>query len=451
MGKERIIRQLKGETLANLLQSLSFDQGKRSVYVSCKRGTGEFFLRDNAIVAAKCGRLCGNGALMVMAGWSDLELTEQGYEEAIKKNVTLKTEQIQSLLKQYGVVEQFSDKEDNLFKSAILSIYSLKFKAASAKLTTLLKANKYDYMAWLWYSRLLNKVEHIQAAIDEAHRWGGHDPEILREMSKTQVIELDTKEKVRRCCFCWAPMHVSDTVCSKCKALQQIGPGEISEELDDVEVKRTLHRLYKMFQSNKENSQLAYVLAVGLYNLDQLQKSFQLLQMAVKSFPKVVFYKKSLSFLRDVCIAKGLIEKAPAGSDDDTVIKKRTPTIKISPDQKSILVVEDSKTSRKVIGMVLKREGLQILEATTGEEALELAKNYRPNLVLLDLMLPDMSGYDALPKMRENKHMENIPVIMLTGRHHPEDRAKGLMLGTCDYLTKPFDPKKLISVITKYL
>lgn len=451
MRTDKNIRHLKGETLASFLQSSPFERGRITIQVSCKYGRGELSLRDNSIVAASCGRLFGNGALMFMAGWNDVELTEQSCDEAVRKNVTLKTDQLQNIQKKHGTVNQFSTESDKLFKSAILSIYSLDFKEAGTKLVRLIKSNKYDYMAWLWYSRLLTKMESIQAAVGEAHKWGSHDQEILREMRKTQQPQLEGVEKVRRCLFCWSPMHLQDNVCPSCFALQQIGAGEISEKLDDVAVKRTLHRLYTTFQSNKKNSQLAYVLATGLYNLDQWQRGFQLLQLAVKNSPQTVLYKQAFSFLRNACVAKGLVKKTTGENGDDLLVKRKAPAVKVSPDTKSILVVEDSKTSRKVIGMVLKREGLQILEATTGEEALELARDHRPNLVLLDLMLPDMSGYDVLPKMRENEHMKNVPVIMLTGRRNPEDKAKSLMLGTSEYLTKPFNPQKLTSVIKRYL
>lgn len=455
MGQESNIQRLKGEKLASFLQSSPFDRGVHAIQISHREnGRGELFLRDNIITAAKCGRLYGNGAVMVMAGWCDVTLTEVPAPEDVRKNVTLKTENLEDLLAQYGTVKPFSVREDAAYKDAILSIYSLQYKQAGAKLTEILRSNKYDYMAWLWYSRLLSKVDSIQAALNEAHKWGSHDQEIWQEMRKSQSLDLNGDAKVKRCLFCWTPLAIEKNSCSNCHSLQRVGKGNISEDLDDVEVKRVLHRFYKTFQSDQSNAQLAYVLSVGMFNLEQLQRSFQFLQLAVKSAPQTKLYQSSLSFLRELCVAKGLIKKRASAEGEkgqDELVKKTVPRVKLSPDKKTILVVEDSQTSRKVIGMVLKREGLQTLEATNGEEALELAKSYKPDLVLLDVMLPDTTGHEVLPKMRENKHMEGVPVIMLTGRRGTEDRMKGMMAGSNEYLTKPFDPKKLTSVIKRYL
>jgi CheY-like chemotaxis protein len=116
---------------------------------------------------------------------------------------------------------------------------------------------------------------------------------------------------------------------------------------------------------------------------------------------------------------------------------------------KSILVVEDSKTSRKVISMLLSRKGHTIIEATTGQEALSRISEKNPDLVLLDVMLPDMTGYEILPLIK--KEVATVPVVMLTGKKSSTDRLKGMKSGASEYLTKPFDPAKLLAVVDRYL
>ena len=134
--------------------------------------------------------------------------------------------------------------------------------------------------------------------------------------------------------------------------------------------------------------------------------------------------------------------------------KKGTPVISaasVKNSQKSIFVIEDSQTSRKVISMILGRNGYHIHEATTGQEALELAPNIQPDLILLDVMLPDTTGYNILPQLKEMPHIKDLPVVMLTGKTAPSDRMKGMLAGSNEYLTKPFNPQKLLSVIRGYL
>jgi len=120
-------------------------------------------------------------------------------------------------------------------------------------------------------------------------------------------------------------------------------------------------------------------------------------------------------------------------------------------DRKSILVIEDSQTSRKVISMVLSRAGFQILEASTGLEGIKLGGECTPSLVLLDVMLPDMNGYEILPQLKAMSHLMDVPVIMLTGRTGSTDRVMGMRAGASEYLTKPFNPQKLVEILNKYL
>jgi DNA-binding response OmpR family regulator len=121
------------------------------------------------------------------------------------------------------------------------------------------------------------------------------------------------------------------------------------------------------------------------------------------------------------------------------------------PDAKTIFVVEDSPTSRKVLKMILKRSKFNVIEAATGKEALSTAEAIAPDLVLLDVMLPDMTGYDILPQIKKMKAYADTPIFILTGKRAPSDKMKGMLLGSNEYITKPFNPEKLLSLINNYI
>ncbi len=106
-----------------------------------------------------------------------------------------------------------------------------------------------------------------------------------------------------------------------------------------------------------------------------------------------------------------------------------------------ILVVEDESSIRKFIVINLKREGYHVLEAETGEKALEIVKDQRPDVMVLDLMLPKMDGYEVCAKTRDlSPHMI---IIMLTAKGLDMDKVMGLDLGADDYMVKPFNPLEL--------
>lgn len=109
-----------------------------------------------------------------------------------------------------------------------------------------------------------------------------------------------------------------------------------------------------------------------------------------------------------------------------------------------ILVVDDEPDIVALVVYHLAKAGYKVSSASTGTDALALAKRDRPSLVVLDLMLPGMSGFDVLAKLREEPSTAGIAVLMLTARKEEPDRIRGLELGADDYLTKPFSPQELV-------
>lgn len=106
-----------------------------------------------------------------------------------------------------------------------------------------------------------------------------------------------------------------------------------------------------------------------------------------------------------------------------------------------ILTVEDEEAIRRFIKINLEREGYRVLEAPTGEEALEIAKAEKPDIVLLDVMLPGIDGFRVLTRLREND--KHVGIIMLTAKSQDIDKIIGLQGGCDDYITKPFNPTEL--------
>jgi two-component system KDP operon response regulator KdpE len=117
-------------------------------------------------------------------------------------------------------------------------------------------------------------------------------------------------------------------------------------------------------------------------------------------------------------------------------------------DAKLILVVDDEQRMRRFMQMNLNLEGYRVIEAENGLEAVNRAREDLPDLVLLDVMMPKMDGFEALRLIRETS---NVPVIMLTVKGDEEDRVRGLELGADDYVTKPFSPRELASRIKAVL
>jgi two-component system, OmpR family, phosphate regulon response regulator PhoB len=109
-----------------------------------------------------------------------------------------------------------------------------------------------------------------------------------------------------------------------------------------------------------------------------------------------------------------------------------------------VLVVDDEPDIVALVAYHLAKAGYRVSTAATGTEALRAAREERPALLILDLMLPGMSGFDVLEKLRAHDATKDIAVLMLTARKEEPDRIRGLTLGADDYLTKPFSPAELV-------
>ncbi|OGP49702.1 MAG: hypothetical protein A2Y79_05290 [Deltaproteobacteria bacterium RBG_13_43_22] len=120
-------------------------------------------------------------------------------------------------------------------------------------------------------------------------------------------------------------------------------------------------------------------------------------------------------------------------------------------DKKKVLIVDDEVDIVETIKFSLELEGFECLEAHDGEEALAKARKENPDLILLDIMLPKMHGYKVSRLLKFDEDYKHIPIIMLTAKAQESDVKLGQETGANEYVTKPFDMDKLITLVKQYL
>ena len=116
--------------------------------------------------------------------------------------------------------------------------------------------------------------------------------------------------------------------------------------------------------------------------------------------------------------------------------------------RRKVLVVDDEPRMIRFIRLNLEHDGFEVYEATSGPQALEKMRDQLPDLILLDVMMPDLDGFETLRLIRE---ISTVPIIMLTAKGEEDDRVRGLELGADDYITKPFSPRELVSRVRAVL
>lgn len=116
-----------------------------------------------------------------------------------------------------------------------------------------------------------------------------------------------------------------------------------------------------------------------------------------------------------------------------------------------VLTVDDSLTVRKIVAMTLERFGYRVLSASDGMQALARLNEQRPDLILLDITMPRMDGYQVCKTIKQNPYTKQIPVLMLSGKDGFFDKVKGKLAGATDYLTKPFQEDELVKAVEKHI
>ena len=118
---------------------------------------------------------------------------------------------------------------------------------------------------------------------------------------------------------------------------------------------------------------------------------------------------------------------------------------------KLILVVEDQEDNRRIMRDLLSSVGYEVIEAVTGEEGVAAAETHRPDLILMDIQLPGLDGYEATRQIKANPDLEHIPIIVVTSYALSGDDVKAFEAGCNDYVSKPFSPRELLAKIREYL
>ncbi|MCC6714593.1 MAG: response regulator [Gammaproteobacteria bacterium] len=116
-----------------------------------------------------------------------------------------------------------------------------------------------------------------------------------------------------------------------------------------------------------------------------------------------------------------------------------------------ILVVEDQEDNRQILRDLFASASYETIEAHTGDEGVRMAETHRPDLILMDIQLPGIDGYEATRRIRDNPELSHIPIIAVTSYALSGDAGKARNAGCAEYITKPYSPRQLLATVRRYL
>jgi CheY-like chemotaxis protein/Tfp pilus assembly protein PilF len=275
-------------------------------------------------------------------------------------------------------------------------------------------------------------------SLDETMR-GNNAQETLenRESFKSESAPKLAEETVE-CPFCNARNEANAFVCNSCRTVLSLSNLEMllaHTEADQEVLRQSIERMEGEKNFRNFNHDEMKNLAVGHINLKNLRQGVSYLQKASQMNPNDVVLSSQVNSLK---IRLAEIEQ------QETVQSQMSKN-------RRILIVDDSATVRKLISSKLEKSGHEVVSAVDGIEALEKIKEFTPDLILLDINMPRMDGYQVCKLFRMHEATKDVPIVMISGNDGFFDKVRGRMAGTTGYITKPFGPETLMKTLETYI
>lgn len=266
-------------------------------------------------------------------------------------------------------------------------------------------------------------------------------PEPVQEPEVSAAPEVMAAEPEKAesllCPFCNGENEVQAYNCGSCGSALSLS--DLDSLFRDDADREVLERAVESFEREHESygldAEKLAQLGIGHINLKNYRQGYLYLQEAVKANPSNVVLDAQVN-----AFAIRLAELEKQQTAQESMSKNR-----------KILVVDDSPTVRKLISSKLEKCGHEVVCAVDGLDALEKLNGMSPDLILLDITMPRMDGYQVCKLIRNNTDMKDVPVVMISGKDGFFDKVRGRMAGTTDYITKPFGPETLMKTVENYL
>lgn len=251
-------------------------------------------------------------------------------------------------------------------------------------------------------------------------------------------VSSEQSSETAACPFCSAENELQAFACDSCEAVLSLSDLEMllaREGGDGEAVRRAVEEMEAIQNLRELDADELKILAVGQMNLKDFRSGLAHLRQAAQMNPNDVVLGSQVNAL-----AIRLAE-----------IEEQESVHEVTQKNKKILIVDDSATVRKLIAGKLEKSGHEVFCAVDGMDALEKIKEVTPDLILLDIVMPQMDGYQVCKLIRGNEKTRDVPVVMISGKDGFFDKVRGRMAGTTGYITKPFGPETLMKTIENYI
>jgi twitching motility two-component system response regulator PilG len=283
-----------------------------------------------------------------------------------------------------------------------------------------------------------DQPEAVFAEEDSEPNMPGFDGLDQAEVSSPNQFD-EQSVKLMSCPFCQEANEPQSFVCKACRAILTLSDIEMilgHEKANKEIIKKAIEEMEEEKEVRLFDAEELKQLGIGYINIKDMRKGFEYLQESLQANPEDVVL---VSHIDSLAIRLAEIEQQEKDKEEDSVRSA------------NILVVDDSPTVRKLISGKLEKCGHEVICAVDGMDALAKINELIPDLILLDITMPRMDGYQVCKLIRSNEATQNVPVVMISGKDGFFDKVRGKMAGTTNYITKPFGPETLMKAVNEYI
>jgi twitching motility two-component system response regulator PilG len=441
---------MNGIAIDSFVQLIESEEKTCTAKVASTDRCGYLYFDKGLLVDAQLREMRGEQAALEILGWQNVQIEVLYSAKPMQKTIRRSLKQL--LLESVRMKDEVTcSGSENDLEAAIRFAGQLNAGEALRLLSQHLKANPKSWLGWLWYSRLSGHIGKIRAALETAHKIAPENPQIIEEIRKLKTIQNHlTEGRVKHCPFCWCALALETMECGYCGSVFAFSFERLKRNYQKIKIaviEDAIARFAELSEA-KESADLFYFSAIAHFNLNRIDTTLDLLKKAAEVAPDKGRFSGQLNTL-----LKHIASKTGSEAADAQRPEKQVPEADpgLSRMKAKILVVEDSPTTRKVIVMILRQANYHVSEAKDGLEAMSKLNEEKPDLLLLDVILPKVDGYKILSLVKDATEFKNLPVVMLTSKDGIINRVKGKLAGCSAYLTKPFKPEELLRTVERYL
>lgn len=310
-------------------------------------------------------------------------------------------------------------KDATLLREAVAAFYAGKKDTARTLLSTAAGQNPENELVWLWRASLATSRREAVSHLQKVLKINPDNPKALAWMARIGKAAPKAKS-AWNCILCGHSSNAKEDVCPNCGSILEFADLQAIAENTAVRAKLLQPAIERFEGILRKGPDL------------EAQRGLALAHLNLKNSAKAIHH------LREACSLQ----------PHDDLLRQRLDELL---QRRLILVVDDSATVRKMVSLTLERERYRVETASDGMQALARLNEELPDLVLLDITMPRMDGYQVCRVIKKNDVTKDIPVIMLSGKDGFFDKVRGRMVGATEYVTKPFEADALIEAIAKRL